>query len=116
MDTYDVNLEFDCYDGRNNPVHIDSLADIRKLEKESEQQARNGEGQQMVWRKYSNDRGNTFSHTLKKDPSEQPTETAKRKFGRSTLKTHGEHAPESSYGPGVSDQNTSALPLTGSEK
>lgn len=37
---------------------IDSLADIRRVERESEQRAANGEGQVLRWRDYSNDSSN----------------------------------------------------------
>lgn len=45
-------------------TRIGSLHDIRKVERQAEQQARNGEGQPMVWRDYSNDRSNFDRHTL----------------------------------------------------
>jgi hypothetical protein len=106
---------FDTMDGRNQPVHIDSLQKLRTVERESESMAKNGDGQQMVWRRFSNDASNVHQHTLKETPAGTPTEAAKRKFGRSTMKTHGETAPNTDYGPGVSDANTSALPLTGTD-
>ncbi len=48
---------------------IGSLAAIRRLERESEQRERNGEGRRMVWRDYSQDPSNTHTHTLAPDPS-----------------------------------------------
>lgn len=53
-------------------VPLSTLADIRRIERESEQRERNGEGQRMVWRDYSQDRSNTDVHTLGKDPSLKP--------------------------------------------
>jgi hypothetical protein len=53
-------------------VTISSLADIRRLERESEQAERNGDGRKMVWRDYSQDRSNIDQHTLGADPSLKP--------------------------------------------
>jgi len=51
---------------------VASLADIRRLERESEQRERNGEGRRMVWRSYSQDDSNKDKHTLGEDPSLTP--------------------------------------------
>lgn len=48
--------------------HVGSLHDIRKIEREAEQRSRNGEGQPLVWRDYSQNRSNFDSHTLAKNP------------------------------------------------
>ena len=53
-------------------VEIDSLATIRRLERESEQAERNGEGRRMVWRDFSQDGSNRDQHTLGVDPSMKP--------------------------------------------
>jgi hypothetical protein len=53
-------------------VTISSLADIRRLERESEQRAKNGEGQALRWRDYSQDRTNRDVHTFGPDPSLRP--------------------------------------------
>lgn len=107
MDAYEPSLEFDTFDGRNQPVHIDSLKKLRQVERESEIHARNGEGQPMVWRKYSQDRSNVHVSTLGESPTVAPTRSAAERFG-STLRKSAE-APDTTYGPGVSDSNTSAL-------
>ena len=60
---------------RQRVVEINSLQTIRRLERESEQAARNGEGRPMVWRDFSQDRSNTDVHTLGKDPSLTPAKT-----------------------------------------
>ncbi len=101
---------FDTTDGRGNKVHIDSLRKLRQVERESEQAFKNGEGQPMVFRAWSQSRGNRLDSALHPsyDGSEQPTAAAKRKFG-STLRTSTEE-PDRGYGPGVSDANASALP------
>lgn len=54
---------------------IGSLADIRRLERESEQREANGEGRRMVWRDYSQDGSNRDRHTLGADPSRRPSKT-----------------------------------------
>lgn len=54
---------------------ISSLSDIRRLERESEQRERNGEGRRMVWRDFSQDTSNQDQHTLGVDPSLTPSKT-----------------------------------------
>lgn len=51
---------------------IGSLSDIRRIERESEQRARNGEGQTLVFRDYAQDPTNRDVHTLMADPSLRP--------------------------------------------
>ena len=58
---------FDTYDGQNRPVRVESIADLRRIEAESERQARNGEGQVMVWRDFSNDASNRDLSAIAKD-------------------------------------------------
>lgn len=103
--------KFTTTDGRGNRIEIDSMHTLRRVERESEIAFRNGEGQPMVWRQYSQDRSNKDQHTLHRslDGSEQPTAEAKHRFG-STLQT-GEAvaAREPGFGPGVSEANASAL-------
>ena len=55
---------FDAYDGQNRPVTVDSLKKLRDIERQSEVDARNGEGQPIVWRRYSQDASNRHTHTL----------------------------------------------------
>ena len=45
---------------------VESLHDMRKIERESEVRSRNGEGQPMVWRDWSQDQSNFDKHTLAK--------------------------------------------------
>lgn len=107
MDALEPMQEFTVMDGRNQPVLIDSLAKLRKVERESEIHARNGEGQPMVWRKYSQDRSNVHVHTLGTDPSQAPTRAGAEKFGKTLKKSAQE--PSVSFGPGVNASTTSAL-------
>lgn len=103
---------FDTTDGRGQPVHIDSLRKLRQVERESEQMARNGEGQPMVWRRYAQDPSNRDQPTLSRSYAggEQPTEAAKRKFGQTLRRSH--EAPDTGFGPGVTEATASALPLS----
>lgn len=97
---------FDAYDGRNQPVHVDSVHKLRQVERESEQLARNGEGQQINWRMWSNDRSNRLDNTLGKYVAgERPDPTFAKKFGKQI----GEAVADQSFGPGVNESNTSAL-------
>ncbi len=106
LDTYDIGVAFDTQDGRNHPVHVDSLRKLRQVERDSEAMARDGVGQRMIWRRYSQDPSNVHKHTIKEDPSEAPTPAAAKRFAPVR---HGREAPDRQYGPGVSDSNTSAL-------
>lgn len=54
-------------------ITIGSLADIRREERESEARARNGEGQQLIWRDYSQSASNRDKHTMMDDPSLKPS-------------------------------------------
>lgn len=82
--------------GRVITREIDSLHTLRKVERESEQRARNGEGQPLVWRDYSQARSNRDQHTLAKDPADphgakvaiNPKKFTPRK-GREVIRAHG---------------------------
>lgn len=108
MDAYEPFQRFDAVDGRNQPVVVDSLKKLRDIERSSEQDYRNGEGQPLVWRRYSNDNSNRDVHTLhpRWDGGERPDPKAVKKFG---LQRFGADEPDHTYGPGVDDSNTSAL-------
>ena len=54
--------------GQHTPVVIDSLHKLRQVERDSEQAHRNGEGQPMRFRMWSNDRTNGDVNTFGKDP------------------------------------------------
>lgn len=100
---------FDTFDGQNNRVHVGSLHQLRQLERQSEQQHKNGEGQPLVFRAFSNNPSNKDQSALHPNftGGEQPTESAKRRFGGSLQKSAD--APDTGFGPGVSDANASAL-------
>lgn len=102
---------FHTTDGRGNPVFIDSTRKLRQVEKESEQMARDGVGQPMVFRHWAQDPGNLDQPTLSKSyyGGEAPDPVAKHRFG-STLQKSAE-APDRTLGPGVTEANASALPM-----
>jgi hypothetical protein len=100
-------VAFDCYNSRNEPIHVSSLKQLRTIERQSEVDQRNGEGQPMVWRRYSQDRSNVHSHTLGTDPQQAPTKDAARKFGPEIRRSAEE--PNVTFGPGVTESNASAL-------
>lgn len=103
VDTYEPMVEFETTDGRGQRVVIDSLHKLRQIERESEQQARNGEGQQMVWRQYSQDPSQRHDHTLMKDPT--PAISGKTKRGepivREVLQADESGEPHVEMGAGV---------------
>jgi hypothetical protein len=109
MDAYEPFQEFEARDGQNRPVVVDSLHKLRQIERDSEQQYRNGEGQPLVWRSYSNDRSNRDVHAL------HPTWYGGDAPDPAWVKTHAadlkrsEAVADTAYGPGVSDATPSAL-------
>ena len=109
IDAYEPFQKFDAFDGRNQPVVVDSLTKLRAIERDSEQRARDGEGQQIVWRRYSNDPSNRHSHTLAPGwtGGAQPDPAWVRKHA-GDLKRDASVA-DTAYGPGVSDATPSAL-------
>ena len=100
---------FEAYDGQNRPIVIDSLRKLRAVERQSEADGRNGEGQPLVWRHYSNDRSNRDVHALHPNwnGGEQPTREAVKKFAPALRRSAEE--PGIAYGPGVSDASPCAL-------
>lgn len=108
IDAKEPFQQFQAYlrqpDGTEKLVTVGSLHQMRQIERESEQRAKDGEGQQMVWRDYSQDRNHRDRHSFAEDPALRPTKTA-----RISATAVPESAVEDTYGPGVSDSNTTAL-------
>jgi hypothetical protein len=106
---------FDTTDGRGNPVRIDSLRKLRQVERESEQMARDGVGQPMVFRRWAQDPSNADQPTLSPtyNGGEQPSKDAAHRFG-STLRKSAEE-PDHAFGPAVNESNASALAMSGKE-
>ena len=109
MDAYEPFQEFEAYDGKNQKVVVDSLRTLRRIERESEQQFKNGEGQPLVWRRYSNDDSNKDVHAIHPHWSggARPDPAFVRKHGAELRR--GESVADTDYGPGVSDATPSAL-------
>src|SRR5262245_1900937 len=109
MDAYEPFQEFEARDGQNNLVTVDSLAKLRKIERESEQQFRNGEGQPIVWRRYSNDSSNKDVHALHPnwEGGERPDPAWVKKHSADLGK--GDAVADTDYGPGIDDSTPSAL-------
>lgn len=88
---------------------VGSLQDIRRLERESEQAERNGEGRRMVWRSYSQDDSNGDVHTLGADPSLKPAKTfsngkpVRVRRGDPVVQDHGEQHEGPRTGPQTLD-------------
>lgn len=106
--------KFTARDGRNQLVEIDSLHTLRRIERESETLARNGEGQQIRFRAFEQGHSNMAVNTFGDGPQEKPDDYAKEKFGlrgaAKSVEAPGDGSdPSYEYGPGVSDANTSAL-------
>lgn len=109
MDAYEPFQAFTARDGQNREVVVNSLHKLRQIERQSEQDYRNGEGQPIVWRAYSNDRSNRDRHAL------HPTWQGGEAPDPTWVRTHaadlrrGADAGDADYGPGVSDATPSAL-------
>lgn len=105
----DGSGKFTTYDGQNQHVEVDSYAAMHRLEAESEQQYRNGEGQPVRFRALHQHRSNLSENTFGNNPSAHPSAAGKSKFGLQggTRRLAGE--PDVTFGPGVDESNTSAL-------
>lgn len=89
-------------DGR--PTEIDSLHTLRRVERESEQRYRNGEGEPLHFRMWHQDRSNRDVNTFGEAPT-PPLE----KSGKVSIRRHGETRPDLPLGPGLR-RAASALP------
>jgi len=94
---------FDCYDGQNRKVRVENYRQMHKLEQESEQQYRNGEGQPLRFRALHQNRSNMLSNTFGDGGQEKPSASAIRRFAPRPSSS------EPGFGPGVNESNCSAL-------
>jgi hypothetical protein len=100
---------FEARDSQNRPVLVDSLAKLRKIERQSEVDYRNGEGQPLVWRNYSNDASNKHVHALHPGwTGGQAPDPAWVKKNAAGL-AQGAAVADQDYGPGIDDSTPSAL-------
>lgn len=78
-------IDFNQTKGRIAPIdsgiEVNSLHDIRRIERESEKMARDGVGQQYVFRKYAQDAANAYENTLGPDPAVRPTKPFQKQVG-----------------------------------
>lgn len=98
-------------DGSYREETVSSVAQMRRIERESEVAARNGEGEQVRFRMWSQDRSNGDTNTFGSPDTPVLSAAAKAKFGRrGAMKPLAEaEANERALGPGVTDSNVSAL-------
>jgi hypothetical protein len=100
IDAYEPGQEF-TVDVNGRQVKVESLAQIRAIERQTEQAYRNGEGAPLVWRDYSQNRSNVDQHTLARDLgrpvdgyAEGTTGVDAKKFrpakGADVIRQHGE--------------------------
>lgn len=92
------------------PVYMESLHQIRRMERESERRAANGEGEALRFRMYSQDASQRHTHSFGAPPHRAPSQAWLAKQGpwlRETL-TGADNAGE--MGPGASEALASALP------
>ena len=107
--------KFETLDGQNRPVVVDSLHRLRQIERASEQQARDGEGQHVTFRAWANDRSNRDVNTHGDSPLQGPTPEAAHRFGLQQGTTRHATEPDRPFGPRVNASNTSALPMSGTD-
>lgn len=110
MDAFEPGQEFVMYDGQNRPRLVESFAQMREIERESEQDSKNGLGQPIRFRALHQNKSNMLDNTFG-DPSQPIDADAKRKWGlRGAAKPIAEDLADGrAFGPGVTEANCSAL-------
>lgn len=95
-------------DGR--PTQIDSLHTLRRVERESEQRFRNGEGEPLRFRAYSQGASNLANNTFGASGQigGQVYASGERPTKRLGVKRHAQE-PEVTTGPGVAKDGATAL-------
>lgn len=112
MDAFEPGQEFVTADGQGHYRTIESFAQMRQLERESEQQYRNGEGQPLRFRALHQHRSNKDVNTFGEAPQEKPSDAARERFGRgmgAAVLDGSSSEPDVAFGPGVHLGNASAL-------
>ena len=102
-------VAFETRNGRNEKVQVTSLKQLREIERQSEVDYKNGEGQPLVFRAFSNTKSSMDQSALHPNwnGGEAPTPAAAHRFGSATQRSAD--APETPLGPGVTDDTASAL-------
>ncbi len=97
-------------------VRVESLRDIRRIERESEKMAADGVpgAERVIFRKYSQDPGNLHTHTMGAAPDAAPSKEFLRKQGgvQANL-NHADQDPDTvavELGPGTDPTQVSYLP------
>ncbi len=91
-----------------NGVEINSLHDIRRIEREAEKRYRDGVGEPLVFRKYSQDNGNLHTNTLGDAPQQGPSAEWMKKNGHKIGSIREGDIP--GMGPSMTEDNASYLP------
>lgn len=97
-------------DGSERSVTVSSLAHLRRIERQTEAAARNGEGQPLRFRAWNNDASNQDRNTFGPDPGEVAKarlDAMRREAGRATSADAAATIPT---GPGVAAAGVSPLP------
>jgi hypothetical protein len=107
----DRELPIQLADG--SQMKMESLHQIRQLEKESQQLAANGEGQELRFRHYSTDRGTGrhLENTFGAPPQRKPQLTRDGKQVVSITPVDGETMDAAEMGPGATEALASALTM-----
>ena len=77
--------------GRPQRIEIDSVSKLRKVEREFEVHARNGEARPLVWRDYAQTKSNQDVHTLSSAPGDphNVTPEVQRVVGKTVTASRG---------------------------
>lgn len=94
----------------NGIQSVSSLREVRKIERDAEQSFRNGEGQELHFRAFSQDRGNLDTNTFGSPPQRAPSLFRNGKQILSVTSVAGEEA-DVPMGPGADEARASALAL-----
>jgi len=109
-----VSFERRQPDGSYRTEVIGSLQQMRTIERETEQAARNGEGEAIRFRAYSQDASNQHENSFGPDPATQAVaelEAARKALRRPSRATHTRQtgSGDAALGPGVTEESASVL-------
>lgn len=108
--------EIPLQDAHGAQVKVESLHQIRQIERESQRRAADGEGQEVRFRMYSQDRSNRHTNTFGEAPARGPSRAWLRqqeaRTGRPFREALIDATQAGELGPGTAEALTSALPET----